>query len=930
MYWDSLSDGFPKETVIKFMPSKYLNVNWFILSLILISFTSCNQNKESKEFRIGFSQCCNDNWRDMMEQEMRMELSFHPEVAFEMLVADNSSETQTSQIRELVAKGIDLLIVAPNETEPLTAVVEEVYQSGIPVVLIDRKVNSENYTAFISADNYQIGKTAGEYIVSRFNGVGKILEIQLSMNISPAIERSRGFRDAIAIYPDLEIVAAVKSEGNIEKLVKDFPLVINQYPAANIVFGHTDGLSKTAAKVLDTLGKKDQLFYLGVDGTPGPDGGLQAIDDGFLDATMLYPTGGTEVIQLAMNIHHKESFDKQNKLQTTVIDKRNIRIMSLQYNKILSQQENIERQHSKIEEQIEFYSNQRNLIYILLGALIIVVLLGASNLLSLLAKKETNKKLELKNQEVIEQRNQIMEIAEKARIATEEKFKFFTNISHEFRTPLTLIHGAVDDLLSSEKSREKRKDLGLIRKNSNRLLRLVNQLMDFRKIENGKMEVVAVKQDLISFLKDIISAFEKQSKQRKIDLTFFSREKEIEVWFDSGMLDKVVFNLLSNSFKFTEDGGRIHIIVVKDELSKNVLIKVEDNGRGMLKEHAENAFERFYQGESYSTQGTGLGLSLSKMLVELHHGTIAVESEEGVGTRFEIHLLLGNEHFKPEEINGEQITPVFERAKEEVVEEQLEREQFDVFPEVLQEQSVLIIEDNDDLRTFLERKLSPIYEILQASDGNAGLDEAFEKIPDLIICDVMMPGKDGLELANILKSDLRTSHIPIILLTARATRDQELEGLKTGADIYLTKPFDFDILKQHIHSLLRNRSVMKSRYIGDIAINASPSDKLNKKFINEFKAAVHEKYTDPKLGVNDICEALNLSRVQVYRKVKAILDCSVTDYIQNVRLEHAKYLLRESELTIAEIAYQVGYTSPSYFSTAFKAKFNQTPSSWKG
>jgi len=901
----------------------------FIFLILVVQITSCGQKAEDKEFLIGFSQCCNDSWRDMMEQEMRMELSFHPEVAFEMAVADNSSETQINQIRELVAKGIDLLIVAPNETAPLTAIVEEVYHSGIPAVLIDRKVNSENYTAFIGADNYQIGKTAGEYIISKFNGMGKILEIQLAMNISPAIERSRGFRDAIADFPDLEIVAAVESEGDIEKLAQEFPLFVNQYPEANIAFGHTDGLCQTAAKVLDTLGKKDQLFYLGVDGTPGPNGGLQAIDDGFLNATMLYPTGGTEVIQLAMNIHNKESFDKQNKLQTTVIDDRNIRIMSLQNNKILSQQENIERQNTKIEEQIKFYSNQRSLIYILLGALIIVVLLGASNLLSLLAKKETNKKLELKNQEVIKQRNQIMEIAEKARIATEEKFKFFTNISHEFRTPLTLIHGAVDDLLSSEKSREKRKDLGLIRKNSNRLLRLVNQLMDFRKIENDKMVVAAAKQDLIAFLKDIIEAFEKQSKQRKIDLAFFSREKEIEVWFDSGMLDKVVFNLLSNAFKFTKDGGRIHIIVVKDELNKTVTIKVEDNGRGMSKEQAEHAFERFYQGESYSTRGTGLGLSLSKMLVELHHGNITVDSEKGVGTRFEIHLLLGKEHFMPEEIKSEQFTPVFDSIKEEIYEEEPQMENLNTLSEASEEESVLIIEDNEDLRNFLERKLAPIYEIIQAPDGNTGLDAAFEQIPDLIICDVMMPGKNGIELANILKTDLRTSHIPIILLTARAAREQELEGLKTGADIYLTKPFDFSILKEHIHSLLRNRSVLKSRYIGDIAINASPSDKLNKKFISEFKAIVYEKYTDPKLGVNDICEALNLSRVQVYRKVKAILDCSVTDYIQNVRLEHAKFLLREDKLSIAEIAYQVGYTSPSYFSTAFKAKFNQTPSSWK-
>jgi signal transduction histidine kinase/DNA-binding NarL/FixJ family response regulator len=836
----------------------------FISSLLLF-FSTCDPPQKEKQFTIGFSQCCKDPWRDMMEQEMRMELSFHPEIIFEMAVGNNSSATQIEQIRDLVNKGVDLLIVAPNETEPLTAIVEEVYGKGIPIILIDRKVNSEKFTAFIGADNYQIGKTGGEYLVSKFNGVGKILEIQLSMSISPAIERSRGFRDAIAAFPELEILDAVKTEGNMEKLVREIPDFVAQYPEANIFFGHTDGLCQTAAKVLDTLGIKNQYFLLGVDGTPGSGGGLEAIDKGMLNATMLYPTGGTEVIQLAIKIHKKESFEKLNTLQTTVIDERNIRIMTLQNDKILSQQKNIERQHDKIVEQIKVYSNQRFLIYFLLATLVVVILLGASNLLSLRAKKEANEKLEVKNQEVIQQRNQIMEIAEKARLATEAKVKFFTNISHEFRTPLTLIHGAVDDLWSSEKSREKRKDLGLIRKNSDRLLRLVNQLMDFGKIENDKMVVAASKQDLNSFLKGILEVFEKQSKLRNIDLTFFSREKQIEVWFDRDMMDKVIFNLLSNAFKFTKEGGRIHLIAILDELSNRVVIKVEDNGRGMSKAHAAHAFERFYQGDSYSTQGTGLGLSLSKMLVELHHGDIQVESEEGVGTRFEIQLLLGNAHFTPAEIMEEQPNQLLPGSFENELEETQEEDNGIAIPGIPQEHSVLIIEDNEDLCTFLERKLSPLYEIFQAIDGNQGMNAAFEQIPDLIICDVMMPGKNGIELANILKTDLRTAHIPIILLTARAQREQELEGLKTGADIYLTKPFDFDILKEHIHSLLRNRSALKSRYIGDIAINASPSDKLNKKFISEFKAFVDANYTNPKLDVHDICEALQLSRVQFHK-----------------------------------------------------------------
>lgn len=863
---------------------------------------------------------------------MDRELAFHPELDFEVLVADNNSQTQIGQIRELASTGIDLLIVSPNESIPLTPVVEEVNRSGIPVILIDRKTESERYTAFIGADNYEIGATAANYIASQFPKGVHIIELQLGMTMTPAQGRSRGFRDASIKFSGMETVAQIEMTAGMDDLKAQFLDALQQHPEARAIFAHSDFLAENAYRWAQEAGRTDELFFLGIDGIPGLGKGIQAVEDGVLDASLLYPTGGAEAIQLALAILNNLPFEKNNILQTIVINKSNARILHLQMKKVESLQRSIDGQKEAIEDLNTVYLNQRVYIFILILSLLLAVVSGGVLLKSLKAKEEMNRNLEARNQEVLEQQQQIVAMSEELKLATQAKMDFFTNISHEFRTPLTLILGYIEGMLSRPGGGGKaaRQDLGMVRKNALRLLRLVNQLMDFRKTESGKMALRASENDLVAFTLEIVGAYRKMADKRNIELGFFSVEKELTVWFDGNMMDKVLFNLLSNAFKFTPDGGRIQLAVIKDSIAEKAIVKVEDNGRGMSKEEAERAFEQFYQGRNHKSRGTGLGLSLSKELVGLHAGDIALWSEPAKGTRFEVTLPLGSAHLREDQMVNSKPDSL---SYDELIFLEEEEHQTDILANAPTdaEHTLLIVEDNNDLRLFLKNQFGRAYHIREAADGNEGLDMALEEVPDLIIADIMMPGRDGLALTRMLKTDLRTSHIPIVLLTAQSTMEQKIEGIQTGADAYVTKPFNLAFLSEIIKNLLHGRKILEERFSGVFQPSQLPSGMggLDEQFLRKFTQHVEAHYEDQNLTVEKLSEQFGLSRVQLYRKVKALLGESVNDYIQHVRLKKASQLLLEGQLTVAEIAYQVGYSSPGYFSTAFKGKYACSPSEYR-
>lgn len=865
---------------------------------------------------------------------MKMELSLHPHNKFIYADANNSSGKQIRQVQDLLSKGVDILIISPNEALPLTGIVEETYRKGIPVVVIDRKTSSSLYTAYIGAENYEVGKMAGSYLVNILKGKGKILEIMGLPGSSPAIERGRGLVDAIQNYPNIKISAQLYGDWLPENTARELLKNRRKLNGVSAIFAHNDMMAQSARQVLRQLDLDKDVKVVGVDALPGKGGGLNMVDSGILTASVMYPTGGKEAIGVALKILDKNPFQKENILQTLVIDSSNVQLMKMQWARINNQQNDIERQQALLSDQFKIYENQRLVLNFIVITLVLAVAFGGLAFHALLENRKINKSLEHKNQEILTQRNQLIEMSEKAEAATEAKLNFFTNISHEFRTPLTLILSPLEDLLKNKKlDALAGRELGLIQKNVYRLLRLVNQLMDYRKIENKEFKLHASANHLLNFIKDIVDSFQHNAIKRSIDLRLIVRKNPQKVWFDVNMLDKVIFNLLSNALKFTADHGRISVIM--DHTDKEAIIEVSDNGVGMSNEELSQIFNRFYQSNTNYSRGSGLGLSLSKELMMLHKGTISANSKKGEGTVFMLRLPLGEEHLAaiekiPQLTQGIKLYDEMKIYTTAI--EKKSKESADISPNLIKEQSILIIEDNTELLDYLSYKFEIEYEIFTATNGTDGVNLAFEKVPDLIISDVVLPGISGKVLTNQLKSDIRTSHIPVILLTAQGGIEQQITGIQTRADIYITKPFNFEYLQANAENLIRNRAMLKEHYISDISVPGSKrtmANTIDRKFLNDFAGLVEQNLAKENFSVDEISKAIGVSRVQLYRKVKALLNCSVTDYILNRRLKKAKYYLRNEDYNVSEISYRVGISSPTYFSTIFKAKYGMTPSEFK-
>jgi signal transduction histidine kinase/DNA-binding response OmpR family regulator len=910
----------------------------FVLGWLLLAFQGCRQASDVRTYRIGFSQCCDDPWRDVMNGEMQRELLLHPELDFKIKVAESNNELQEQQIKQLVEEGIDILLVSPNEARPLTAAIEEVYKAGIPVVLIDRKTDSELYTAYIGADNYEIGKTAGRYVANRMNGQAKVIEILLPLTISPGAARNRGFQDGIVPTPGVEVVAALETKGGLEDINEFLPEILRQHPEATVIFGHTDLLAEMAYKIAQDMGRAKDMLFVGIDGIPGTGRGIQAVEDGILDASILYPTGGAEAIRLSLSVLINLPYKKENTLETIVIDHTNAQILHNQMKKVFSLQESIDVQVNALKALKNIYADQRVYIFVLLSSLLLALVLGVFLWKSLRSKQAAYQSLEKKNQEILEHERQLVEMSEEVRQAIQAKVDFFTNISHEFRTPLTLILGFAEELLPSKiLGNDEQQSIGHIRQNAFRLLRLINQLMDFRKVESQQLKLRASENDLVAFVRNIMESYSKTAQNRGIDFQLLSRQEQLLIWFDAGMMDKVLFNLLSNTFKFTPDGGKIHLSISVDNFENKVKLTVEDNGKGMTPAEVKHVFEPFFQGEDQQLTGTGLGLSLSKSLVELHSGDITAQSSKGKGSRFTVSLPLGRQHLREDQIVEAQVQYL---ANEEFfLASGFELEAPEAEAEsIAATQQILVIEDNEDLQYFLRKKLSGTFQVVQASEGNEGLTKAFELTPDLIMCDIMLPGMNGLEITRTLKSDLRTSHIPIILLSARSTVEQQIEGTETGADSYITKPFNVQFLLAKIKSLLLNRQVLQESYSNRLLVHApealmmqlpKTTAPLDRDFIQKFVMYIEKHYTRQDFQVADLCQEFGLSRSQLYRKVNALLGESISDYIQNIRLKKSENLLLMGKLSVAEIAYQVGYSAPDYFSTVFRSRYGVSPTAFR-
>ncbi|MCC3159147.1 substrate-binding domain-containing protein [Hymenobacter sp. 15J16-1T3B] len=908
---------------------RWLAVAWLLLS----GLAGCTPAAPVPRYRIGFSQCTNgDAWRQAMLAGMNKELSFYPEVSFRIKDAQYSSARQEQQIKELLREGIDLLIVSANEAEPVTPIVEEVYNRGIPVVILDRRTTSKLYTAYVGGNNVEVGQQAGHYAAGLLRQRGQVLEVRGAPGSSPAVDRHRGFAQALAAYPGLQLVAEVNSDWERPSVLERLPQVLRQHPDVDLIFAHNDRVALGAYQVCKQLGLERRIRIIGVDGLPGVRGGIQLVQDGVITATLLYSPGGEEAIRTAMKILRRQPYAKENILSTMVIDSTNALTMKLQTEQLSAQQRDIRRQQELLRAQRATYSSQQNVLYVLAAALLGAALLGAVAWRAFRVNRRINRQLEGQNQEILAQRNQIMDMAEQARVATEAKLRFFTNFSHELRTPLTLILGPVEELLTSGQdfSAAQRHDLTLVRRNTHRLLQLVNQLMDFRKIDVGKMPVRAAQGNLVAFVRDIMDVFERPARQRGIALRFLPAEPSISVWFDANIVDKVFFNLLSNAFKFTPDRGQITVSIQRVPADKTVRVSVEDTGCGISEQDQAHMFEWFYQGHQ-SARGSGMGLALAQGLTRLHQGQLSFSSQPGQGSIFTVTL--------PEELpealrsrGPASAAPAAFALDEDVSLPPPPMLSDEPAPAVTSSESlVLVIEDNPDVSAFLQQKLRPHFQVNAAADGENGLRLAAEAIPDLIVCDVMLPGISGLEVVRQLKQDWRTSHIPVVMLTARNAPEQQVEGVQQGADLYLTKPFNPTFLLESLRTLLANRDRQREHFRRELSVDTATvaPQRVDQKFLADLTAIVEANLSRAELSVEDVARSLGISRVQLYRKVKAVLGTGVTDFIQGIRLTKARQLLLDEELTIAEVAYQLGFSSPSYFSTSFKARYQVSPSEFR-
>lgn len=914
---------------MKIPKSKHI---YSFLTILLLStaILGCNKKKEvNKRYKIGFAQAQGgDNWRESMLKEMQREVSFNNEIAFYYRDAQANSQKQKEQIQELINLKVDLLIVSPHEIQPLNAILEKAYDSKIPIVLIDRRINSEKYTAFIGASNYEVGQNAGKYTVAILKGRGKVLEITGLNTASPFIDRDKGFIDIISKNKGIELIAKINDhEANFEKKLDSF---IKKNKDLDVIFAHSDYIAKNVYQICKNNGVERKIRIIGVDGLSVEGMGMDMVASNQFKATVLYPTGGQEAMRTAINILEKKPFKKENTLESTLIDSTNVKILQQQARKVIEQQKEIDSRQLKINQQILISKNQTNIILAISITLAIALILSSVFYYLFKENKKISRKLMAQKDEISSQKNKLEKLVTQLKEATDAKFNFFTNISHELRTPLTLIIGPLEDtLVSSRLHFTLKNNLELVQRNAFRLLKLINQLMDFRKIEEGKMEINASTQVLGDFVFEISNEFKDLARKKHISLNMNDKTAGLNIDFDRSMIDKVLFNLLSNAFKFTEENGTINITIDQDKEQENAIIEIEDNGIGMSTEDVEHAFDVFYQGHSSTFKGTGLGLALSKELIKAHNGNIIINSKKGSGTCFTITLpFKQNKGLRAIKYNDDKNLKETHIYTTDVLPHNYEKVTTKTSENLT---SILIIEDNDDLNSFLSNRLEGSYEVLTAKDGNEGMNKAFDVVPDLIISDIIMPGMSGLKLAEILKNDLRTSHIPIILLTAKTSIEDQIEGMKSFADLFISKPFNLKYLEESIVSLLRNRAVLREHFISELPSESrsNSSNKLDRKFISEFTSLIESNLANEDLSVDDIYKGLGISKIQLYRKTKALLGFSVNDYILSVRLQKAKYLLMNEDLTISEVAYKVGFSSQAYFSTVFKSKFSVTPSEFK-
>lgn len=906
-----------------------------LLFAVLLPLGACR--KEPK-VRIGVAQCSNDDWRRKMNDEIRRETMLHDNVEVEIVSADDDSRLQAEQVRRFMDEGFDVICVAPNEAEPLTAVVEEAADRGIPLVVFDRNVNTDRYTAFQGADNEGIGRAAARYAIQLAGGHGKVIELTGRLRSTPAAERMKGFDEELEAHPGtLEIVARADGKWTVDGAVRAADSLLTLYPDADIIYAHNDRMAIAARGVARRKGLSPKI--IGIDAAP--EIGMKAVADSVIDATFVYPTDGYRLVRTALAIHGGKPYDKEVRLPVpSAVNLSNANILLQQNEAIKEESGKVEGLKSMVDDYWRHQNSQNLFLCLSLVILVLLVVLLSVVLRAYWTHRRTQAILVEQNRRLELQRDQEIQLNEQLSRATHSKLMFFTNVSHDLRTPLTLIQGPLEELSEAPNLTPQQAELVRVaNRNACILHRLINQILDFRKYENGKMDLNLSEVDLVQMMRVWTDSFIPLAKSRhmrfKLDFPEDKPDGSENIALDPEKIERVVFNLISNAFKYTPDNGTI-VVGCRFEADKAV-ISVRDNGRGISEEDLPNIFMRFFQVDKVHPNGSGIGLSLAKSFVELHGGTISAESILGKGAAFTVTLPVRH-------VAGDAVV-VEPGITRETVSSELGRTEApapapasddDASPRPV----VLVIDDNEDMRRMVGSLLSDDCAVVSAADGQEGLRLAAKYIPDLIICDVMMPVMDGFECCRRLKGEVSTSHIPVLMLTACSMDEQRVDGYESGADGYLAKPFSNNVLRARVKSLIANRRLIHDLWRGDggaASASAAVPDTargaslpkvgadIDNEFYTRFLSLFFDNISDPDVSVDSLASEMGMGRSQFYRKIKALTNYPPVELMRRLRLKQSRHLLTTTEKTVSEIAYEVGFSNPAYFTKCYREAYGETP-----
>lgn len=748
-----------------------------------------------------------------------------------------------------------------------------------------------------------------------------MVEIRGLEGSSPAIERHKGFVSAIRKYPGIRLLASESGtwlqQSGDSVAAKMFARGI----VPDYVFGQNDRMAHGAWLAARRCGLEGRIRFVGIDALPGEGGGIELVRDGVLDASYIYPTRGDIVMQQALSILEGRPYERDLYMKAALVTKDNAETMLMQAEEMSHISGRLEKLHRRVDFFFTQYSHQK--VYFLLCAIILLLVIVAFAAFY----------------------RMVMVRRRMERETAEAKMAFFTDMSHDLRTPLTLIADPVERILDDENlTGRQRHMLGIVRRNAALLLKLVGEILDLRKIQGGKMDLTVTEFNLADAVRLWVDDFKPLAASYEVTIVQ-KADGDLTVKADYYKVERICYNLISNSLKYNRKGGTVTVEAVRR--GGSVEITVADTGVGIPKDVVSRVFDKFYRVRGGGS-GTGVGLAVVKAFAELHGGRVSVKSVEGEGSEFKVELpqkvenaILSTPDTLSKHPEGRE--PDMQKQRKawiEDVDDDIDGNRQGMSSTLTSgglgyvaepdgtsasRPLALVVDDNADVREYVAHLLGGEYDVRQAADGKEGLGMALKTVPDLIVCDVKMPVMDGLEMCRRVKAETATSHVPVILLTSNAQENQRAEGYDCGADAYITKPFSSKVLLSRVRNLLENRKRLKYVYASGADDEARDEADPDSRFMADFGRVVRERMSDSSLSVETISSALGLSRVQMYRKVKQLTGQSPVEIIRVTRLKKAERLLKTTQMTVSEISYDVGFSSPSYFSKCFKDYFGVQP-----